>query len=639
MVYTCELYIENLLKPTFILIQAGIPCKWAPDSQRFLLESFDLISNSPSHIYHSALPLSPPSSWLHKCYTAQFLQEARVVGGLPAEWGTCSRAITLSKTPLGIACWKDILAIGSVEVSHILILSTITGSQISVFSGHTGWVMSLAFSFSGTLLVSGGYDATAKLWDVQTGGVIKTFYSHTGPVSCVSLSLDCTTLAFGCMDSTIHLCSVSTGECFHVIDWHKDRVNSVDFSPMDSQCLISASKDCTIQKWDISGCQIGPTYEGDGVAFSSDGTHFVSWKGQTAAVQDSRSGVVVTKLQISNDETFLQCCFSPGGEFLAGSADNTIYIWDISCSDPHLFKTLSGHTASITSLAFSSSLISASIDSSVRFWQISSSPADPVATETISAPPASASIMSVSLQPKNGIAISSDSAGVLKTWDIFTGLCKASFQTPAPHYSWRDAKLIEGKLIFVWRAEEEKLHIWDAEKSELLQTVDTPELGGLRISGDGSKVFCLTTASIQAWSMWTGEAVGEVEIWGDVATLDPLWVDGSRVWVCFDGASMETIESGTLGTLTEGWDFGILGASPVPLSNTFPDRPRLDLVNANGWEAGPAVIKDTITGKDIFQLVGRYERPPRIQWDGQYLVAGYASGELLILDFNHVVLQ
>ena len=26
------------------------------------------------------------------------------------------------------------------------------------------------------------------------------------------------------------------------------------------------------------------------------------------------------------------------------------------------------------------------------------------------------------------------------------------------------------------------------------------------------------------------------------------------------------------------------------------------------------------------------------QWDGQYLVAGYESGEVLILDFNHMPL-
>jgi len=41
------------------------------------------------------------------------------------------------------------------------------------------------------------------------------------------------------------------------------------------------------------------------------------------------------------------------------------------------------------------------------------------------------------------------------------------------------------------------------------------------------------------------------------------------------------------------------------------------------------MIQDAITGKEVFQLVGRYAKPKRAQWDGQYLVAGYTSGEVL----------
>ena len=50
-------------------------------------------------------------------------------------------------------------------------------------------------------------------------------------------------------------------------------------------------------------------------------------------------------------------------------------------------------------------------------------------------------------------------------------------------------------------------------------------------------------------------------------------------------------------------------------------------------------IKNSVTGKEVFQLSGRYERPREIRWDGQYLVAGYFSGEVLILDFHHLYSQ
>jgi hypothetical protein len=45
-------------------------------------------------------------------------------------------------------------------------------------------------------------------------------------------------------------------------------------------------------------------------------------------------------------------------------------------------------------------------------------------------------------------------------------------------------------------------------------------------------------------------------------------------------------------------------------------------------------IKDTVTGKVVLQLNGRYAKPFDVQWDGQYLVAGYESGEVMILDLK-----
>ena len=163
----------------FIHSQAGISCKWINDSQRFLLEHFDSIHSSPPQIYHSALPFCPSSSWLCKCYATELSQEVRVVKGLPAGWGECSRTVSFSYTPLSLACWKCTVAIGT-SSKLIVILNAVTGSQVAVLSGHTGLVNSLIFSSDGIYLISGSDDMTVKLWDVQTGGVVKTFHGHTG---------------------------------------------------------------------------------------------------------------------------------------------------------------------------------------------------------------------------------------------------------------------------------------------------------------------------------------------------------------------------------------------------------------------------------------------------------------------------
>ena len=545
-----------------------------------------------------------------------------MVKGAQTEWGACSRTISLDSIPISLAYQKGTFAVG-LRSGKIAILDAITGSQVAVLPGHTYWVRSLAFSLDGIFLVSGGDDRTVKLWDVQTGGVVKTFCGHTGCVLSVSISPDCTTIASGSVDKTVRLWHVQAGDCFCIIDRFNGWVNSVYFFPTNSQLLMSASGN-TIQQWGIDGHQIGPTHKGRGVAFSPDGTHFISWGGQAATVQNSDSRVVIAELQVPSG-SFRCCCFSSNGQFVAGGADQATYIWDITGSDPHLTDTLIGHTSHITSLIFPSSLISASYGNTIKFWQIGAPSIDLPATDTVSTPPPPSSIRSISLQVRDGIVISSDEAGVVKIWDILTGLCKATFQTPAEGWTWRDVQLIEGRLIVVW-CEDQKIHIWDGEKGGFLQLVDIsiPYASGVRISGDGSKVFYLTEESIHAWSIWTGEPVGKVEL-EDKPYFDPLWVDGSKIRVDFNDSQ------------TKGWDFGTSGTSPIQLSNTSLDEYHLDFIRGIWWNHSLCITK--VTGKKVFQLVGRYANPREVQWDGQYLVAGYVSGEVLILDFKYVLLQ
>jgi hypothetical protein len=607
-----------------ILVQAGVSDMWTYESQRFLLEFFDTIHNSPSQIYHYALPLCPPSSWLHKSYTAELSREVRVVRGLPAGWGTCLRTVALDGYPWALAHWKDVIAVGLLS-GDIVTLDGITGTQAAVLFGHTRPVVSLSFSSDGTLLVSGSHDKTLKLWDVQTGGVVKTFYGHNNNIYSISISCNCTTIASGSQDNTIHLWDIQTGECCCIIQ-HQASVECVRFSPTNPQHLISVS-DGVVQWWDISGCKIGHACNGSYAAFSLDGTHFALCGGKVTTVQNSDSGAIVAKCPTDIDPK--SCCFSPDGRLVAIAAGTTVYIWDITGPHPHLVETFIGYSRDITSLTFSSSsLISASGDQSVKFWQIGASLTDLSASDPKSTPPTSTSIMSVSLQAESGIAITSDSDGVVRTWDISTGLHKASFQTPAKDRPLRDAQVIEGRVVVGWLGEE-GICIWDTKRGEVLQVMkpDLNRASDLKISGDGSKIFLLIETFIQAWSAQTGEVMGEVEL-EDRSYLGFFCMGGSRIGLR------------SANSLALGWDFGVSGSSPIPLPSPPSGRPHLDFIGGGRWwYEGPPWIKDTVTGKKVFQLSGRYAPPYMVQWDGQYLIAGYGSGEVLILDFNQVLLQ
>jgi len=194
--------------------------------------------------------------------------------------------------------------------------------------------------------------------------------------------------------------------------------------------------------------------------------------------------------------------------------------------------------------------------------------------------------------------------------------------------SYGDTQLIGNRLIVVWCERLRRIiHVWDVEKGEL-QVVSPPEWNilGLRIIGDGSRFLQMKRDSIQAWSIWTGKPAHRERLeQGFKYRFHPLCMDSSRVLIHSEQS-------------TQGWDFGALGSTPTEFSETFSDRPCLKLIDAREWSnVSPIKVEDSVTGKEVFHLCGRYANPYAIQWDGQYLIAGYDSGEVLILDFSHML--
>ena len=630
------------------LVQAGDSCKWTNDSQHLLLEWFDAVHDSPSQVYHIALPFCPFPSWLHQWYAAELSQEVKVVKGLPAGWGKCSRTIKFDDGPQVLTCWGDTIAVG-LDPMDIVTLDRITGIQTATLSGHTGCASSLTFSQDGISLVSGSHDTTIKLWDVQTGGVVKTFHGHTSGICSVSISADSTVIASGSKDKTICVWDLQTDKCYCVIQ-QKDEVDCVRFSPADPQNLMSTSG-YELWFWDINGNQTHPSTGGTYIAFSLDGTQLVICQRRQIVVANLGSRAT-TEFHTAKD--FAEhCCFSPDGRFIAVASGHTAYIWDITSSSPHPVETFVSHTSDITSLVFSShsTLISSSWDRTVKFWQIGFLQENSVMTDSESTPITSAPIMFITLHAENGFAASRDFEGVVRIWDISTGLCKTTFQSPADNPRWSYVWLINSRLIFVWIAHEEihhwemgkkiyhsemdrlidslnvgrEINIWDVEKGELLQTIVVTlgpheNIEDVKMSGDESMVFCLHRRAIQALSVLTGEVVGKVTLELGIHQRS-LTVHGSQVWV--HSPQLEPL----------GWDSGIPGSPPVQLSNTSLPQPN----DTKLWDIRQSRIKDAVTGKVIFQLAGRFAEPAHSQWDGGYLVTGYESGEVLIMDFNHML--
>jgi WD40 repeat protein len=118
-----------------------------------------------------------------------------------------------------------------------------------VLEGHTGYVLSVAFSLDGTRVASGSSDNTIRLWDSKTGREATHMSGHTDWIRSVVFSPDGMHIASGSDDKTVRLWDTQTGYQVIQMDRHTDVINSVAFSPYGMH-IASGSDDKTIRLWD-----------------------------------------------------------------------------------------------------------------------------------------------------------------------------------------------------------------------------------------------------------------------------------------------------------------------------------------------------------------------------------------------------
>ena len=102
---------------------------------------------------------------------------------------------------------------------------------------------------------------------------VRVLEGHSSSVRAVSLSADGRVAVSGSWDKTVRVWDVETGECVRVLEGHSNLVDAVSLSA-DGRVAVSGSEDNTVRVWDVEHCTVLAlvplSARGRGIAFKHD---------------------------------------------------------------------------------------------------------------------------------------------------------------------------------------------------------------------------------------------------------------------------------------------------------------------------------------------------------------------------------
>merc|ERR1719276_653728 len=201
--------------------------------------------------------------------------------------------------------------------------------------GHAHYVQDVAISSDGQFALSGSWDGTLRLWDLNTGNTTRRFVGHTKDVLSVAFSADNRQIVSGSRDRSINLWN-TLGQCKYTIteEGHKEWVSCVRFSPnLVTPLIVSAGWDKIVKVWNLKNCKlrtnlIGHTGYVNTVTVSPDGSLCASGgKDGTAMLWDLNEGRHLSSLDAG--DIIHALVFSPIRYWLCAATANGIKIWDL----------------------------------------------------------------------------------------------------------------------------------------------------------------------------------------------------------------------------------------------------------------------------------------------------------------------
>jgi WD40 repeat protein len=304
-------------------------------------------------------------------------------------------------------------------------------------SAHSDWVRCLSFTPMGDKLVSGSFDKTIKLWQLDTGKALYTLGDRLKGVFALAVSPDGKLLASGSRDETIELWNLETGTLLRNLSQHQASVRSLAIAP-DSKTLISGSFDQTIILWGLPEGIVAKTMIDQepiaAIALSTDGS-FLASTGDDGIVKiwSLATGIKLAESS-GNQHCIGSLVISPDAKTIAaGTTDGYLVLWqiaEINSDSDHdqpqppqlqlsLTQTIKAHAGQINACVFSPDsqyIITGSVDGKAKVWYKGADAKFHDKARSILKGDPGRSVMSVAIAPSGQLVAIGGADGTIQLW-------------------------------------------------------------------------------------------------------------------------------------------------------------------------------------------------------------------------------
>jgi WD40 repeat protein/DNA-binding CsgD family transcriptional regulator len=472
------------------------------------------------------------------------------------------------------------------------------------FVGHSDFLVAVDISPDESTMLSGAWDGSIFLWNIQTGEILRQFEEHTGAANDVVFSPDGSMALSGSEDGTVIMWNIQTGEVIRQLDDYGERVVAVRFSP-DGNSIFGAGwhDGLPLMEWDVETGRVLRRFEADvtgiqRLEITPDGSAIVtpSLDGKII-VWELETGAIINQFDIDLTDTtgaLRMIDISPDGAAIMIGFEN---------ADMHLYDLFTGEL--------------------IRRFVIEGG------SNTLV------------FHPTDGSVITTDSTGIMRKIDVATG--DELLSLAASGESSQEMALVYGGSHAITAEFDNTLRLWQLQSGHVLRQFAGPSAGAMEadLSPDGRTALSGSfDGTVTLWNVETGEIIRRFVDDQPVmaVTFSP---DGQTALIGAGYRFAQKIESGhiILWNVETGEEIRRFEGHPYAVFDVeFSPDGRLA---ASGGNGALAVLWDVETGQEIRRFEDYWvnsEWPIESYWDvefspdGQMLLGAHASGPIVMWD-------